>query len=276
MSKFDYIDLFGEHQIVFEKGKTKKPTTLFQYDEFVDKFKDKKTTDDCYTPKAVYDVVLNFLKRKGKLEPGQKIIRPFFPDNDYKEVDYTGGIVVDNPPFSIFTEIVRFYTKRKIPFFLFGPHLTLLSSKEKEVNFLVVGARIVYENGAKVNTSFVSNLFGDIQIFSDYRLYQELEALNKNQNPKPKYQYPDELMTVSDFAYLIKRGVEFEVKRNECAFVSTLDDQKKHGKSVFGNGVLISPAKAKAKAKAERENDIVFRLSEREKEIVNELGKEPF
>ena len=27
------------------------------YEEFVDKFKPKKTTDDCYTPDAIYKVV---------------------------------------------------------------------------------------------------------------------------------------------------------------------------------------------------------------------------
>ena len=27
------------------------------YEEFVDKFKPKKTTDDCYTPDAIYEVV---------------------------------------------------------------------------------------------------------------------------------------------------------------------------------------------------------------------------
>ena len=27
------------------------------YEEFIDKFKPKKTTDDCYTPGAIYEVV---------------------------------------------------------------------------------------------------------------------------------------------------------------------------------------------------------------------------
>ena len=29
------------------------------YEEFVEKFKIKKTTDDCYTPKNVYEIVLD-------------------------------------------------------------------------------------------------------------------------------------------------------------------------------------------------------------------------
>lgn len=142
-------DLFGNSQIVFAEGKKKKTNTLFEYDDFVDKFKDKKTTDDCYTPKAVFDVVLNYLKEKGKIKDKQPIIRPFFPGNDYREVEYPKDcIVVDNPPFSIFTEIVRFYCEKEIPFFLFGPHMTLFSSKEKKANLIIVAADIVYENGA--------------------------------------------------------------------------------------------------------------------------------
>ncbi len=33
----------------------------YDYDGFVEKFKPKKTTDDCYTPPEVYDVVLYIL-----------------------------------------------------------------------------------------------------------------------------------------------------------------------------------------------------------------------
>ena len=31
-----------------------------EYAAFVEKFKPKKTTDDCYTPPAVYEAVLNY------------------------------------------------------------------------------------------------------------------------------------------------------------------------------------------------------------------------
>ena len=272
-------DLFGNSQIVFAEGKKKKTNTLFEYDDFVDKFEDKKTTDDCYTPKAVFDTVLNWLKEKGKIKDRQPIIRPFFPGNDYKEVDYPNGcIVVDNPPFSIFTEIVRFYSEKQIPFFLFGPHMTLFSCKEKKANLIIVGADIIYENGAIVKTSFASNLFGNIQAFSDYDLYSRLKALNVNKNPLPKYEYPEELMTISDFTYLLHKGVEFEVNKSECVFVSTLDSQKKYKKTIFGSGILMSKAKAKAKAKAALKKEvekIPFILSDRENDIISKLGDSP-
>lgn len=273
MSKpfYEQKTLFGSSEIIFARGRTKRKQTLFEYDEFVEKFKDKKTTDDCYTPKPVFDVILNYLKEKGKIRDGQTIIRPFFPGNDYQAVNYPPGcVVVDNPPFSIFTEIVRFYAKRNIPFFLFGPHLTLFGPRVQGVTYIVTGADIVYENGAKVKTSFVSNLFGSTLAFSDATLLDNLEALNVNPNPLPKYRYPDNLLTVSDMQYLLNKGVEFSIDRPEAVFVSRLDDQKKYGKAVFGGGLLISEAKAKAKAEDEA-NVIHFRLSPREQAIIDGL-----
>ena len=264
-------DLFGETKIVFKQGKRKKVNALFEYDDFIDKFKDKKTTDDCYTPKNVYEIILDYLKSKGKINVFEEIIRPFFPNNDYKEVEYKkGSIVIDNPPFSIFTEIVRFYTKKEIPFFLFAPHMTVFSHKVKEVNIIVVGANIIYENGAKVPTSFVSNLFGDIRVFSDFNLYQKLEALNKSSVSLPKYEYPQEVLTVSDLTYMLQKGIEFEVRKTDSIYVSKIDDQKKYGKGIFGGGLLINKDKAKEKAKA-KENKIVFKLSKREDELLDKI-----
>ena len=264
-------DLFGETKIVYKQGKRKKTNTLFEYDDFIDKFEDKKTTDECYTPKKVYEIILNYLKSKGKINGYEEIIRPFFPNNDYKEVEYKkGSIVIDNPPFSIFSEIVRFYTKREIPFFLFAPHMTVFGHKVKQVNVIVVGANIIYENGAKVPTSFVSNLFGNIRVFSDFKLYKDLESLNKKPASLPKYEYPNEILTVSDLTYMLQKGIEFEVKKQESVYVSKIDDQKKYGKGIFGSGLLIAKDKAKEKAKA-KENRIVFKLSKRENELLDKM-----
>ena len=61
--------------------------TLFddnkKYEDFVDKFKPKKTTDDCYTPQAVYDAVLNWAINEYGLH-SREVIRPFYPDGDYE------------------------------------------------------------------------------------------------------------------------------------------------------------------------------------------------
>ena len=134
-----------------------------EYQEFVQKFQHKKTTDDCYTPPIVYDTVKDWCFSKYGLH-GKKVIRPFYPGGDYQKEEYPeGSVVVDNPPFSILSEICAYYNERKIPFFLFAPTMTIFSTASGKVNYIVSGCSVVYENGAIVNTSFVTNL-GDEKI----------------------------------------------------------------------------------------------------------------
>ena len=78
-----------------------------EYREFVEKFKPKKTTDDCYTPPEIYDVVLDYVvDRYGVAR--EKVMRPFWPNGDYEREQYpTGCVVVDNPPFSLLSKIVE-------------------------------------------------------------------------------------------------------------------------------------------------------------------------
>ena len=169
------VDLFGNEQIqLIEKKKTSNKTLFTDYEGFVDKFKAKKTTDDCYTPNAVYDVILEFVKQNYNLK-GIEIIRPFYPDGDYESIEYPKNcIVIDNPPFSIVSKIARFYIENDIKFFLFAPHMTLFSSNLK-CTAIVVGGDIIYENGAMVKTSFLSNIFSDVRILAAPKLYDELK-----------------------------------------------------------------------------------------------------
>lgn len=72
--------------------------TFNDYEGFVKKFEPKKTTDDCYTPDAVYDAVLDWAcKEYGIRKDG--VVRPFWPGGDYENFDYPEDcVVVDNPP----------------------------------------------------------------------------------------------------------------------------------------------------------------------------------
>ena len=100
------------------------------YEEYVEKFKPKKTTDDCYTPPEVYEVIKDWVCRRYGTDP-EKIIRPFWPGADYQSMEYPEGcVVVDNPPFSILSKICEYYLERGIPFFLFAPSLTCLNGKK--------------------------------------------------------------------------------------------------------------------------------------------------
>ena len=60
------------------------------YEEFVEKFKSKKTTDDCYTPPGVYAVIKDWACKEYSIDPA-KIVRPFYPGGDYENFDYPEG-----------------------------------------------------------------------------------------------------------------------------------------------------------------------------------------
>ena len=100
------------------------------YDEFVEKFKPKKTTDDCYTPPEIYEAIKEWVYLRYGINP-EDTVRPFWPGADYKSFDYSeDSIVLDNPPFSILSQICEYYLEHGIRFFLFAPSLTILSSRK--------------------------------------------------------------------------------------------------------------------------------------------------
>ena len=87
-----------------------------------------KTTDDCYTPPNIYEAVVDWCEKEYSIDR-TKIVRPFYPGGDYEHYPYKeDSVVIDNPPFSILSKIVRFYNENNIKYFLFAPTLTLFSS----------------------------------------------------------------------------------------------------------------------------------------------------
>ncbi len=71
-------DLFSNEVIVFKNNKREKKNLFSDYDVFVDKFKPKKTTDDCFTPKEVYDCVLNYVCEKFGIQTQKRTITKKF------------------------------------------------------------------------------------------------------------------------------------------------------------------------------------------------------
>lgn len=141
---------------IMSMGTTKREK-FTDYEGFCEKFKTKKTTDDCYTPPAVYNAVLDWVRRRFCLGDAP-IVRPFYPGGDYEAADYPEGcVVVDNPPFSIYGAILRHYNARGIRYFLFAPQLTL-ANNATDTAYYICNASVVYENGAVVSTSFATNL----------------------------------------------------------------------------------------------------------------------
>lgn len=249
-----------------------------QYDAFVEKFKPKKTTDDCYTPPEVYECVLNYVKSKFNLA-GHEIVRPFYPGGDYESFQYPKDcIVIDNPPFSIITPIVRYYNKRGIKFFLFAPHITLFTPAA-HCTAIVAGADVTYENGAIVKTSFLSNLYPRARVIGDPALAEALNEINdRNRVNLPKYVYPVEVLTVSMVQQIISRGIYYEASVDDCEHIKSLESQRKQKKSIFGSGFLLSEKAAAEKAAAEKaaaekDTTIVWELSGAERERISLLGE---
>jgi hypothetical protein len=230
-----------------------------EYNAFVDKFKPKLTTDDCYTPPIVYDAIRDWVCKKHGIDPAQ-IVRPFYPGGDYERFDYPKGcIVLDNPPFSILTKICTFYLDRQIPFFLFSPSLTTFSGRAiaTKMTHIVCDADITYENGANVRTAFVTNLYKDIVAQSEPDLHRIVKEANEaniraRKQELPKYAYPDEVLTAAMLQRYSKYGIEFVVRKEDCVFISALEAQRKAKKTVFGGGLLLSAKAAAEKAAAEK------------------------
>ena len=263
------------------------------YEEFVDKFKPKKTTDDCYTPPLVYDAIADWVANEYSLDR-DCFVRPFYPGGDYERFDYGGAVVVDNPPFSAVTKIVDFYIKNGIRFFIFAPNLTLFSAlKNRDCTALVVGYPIVYDNGANVCTSFLTNLEPhDLRYRTAPTLYQAIkkaaEQIAKDTKKElPKYSYPPAVASAAHLYQYAKYGIEFRVPRAESAHVSRLDAQIPGKKAIFGGAYLLSDRLAAEREKvecekterekaerekAEREKAERWQLSARELEIIRQLS----
>ena len=227
-----------------------------EYEKFTEKFKPKKTTDDCYTPDNVYEAVLGWVRKEYDLGDAE-IIRPFYPGEDYQERAYpVGSVVVDNPPFSILSQIVAWYDERQIPFFLFGPALTIFSARRCDVTYIPCGVDITYENGAVVPTSFITNLDTcRVRTAPDlYRAVRDQDRANLKMMHKevPKYYYPDHIITAAIVQRWCQYGIEYRLNKSDCVRVSALDAQKEVGQSIFGGGYLLADAAAAERAAAER------------------------
>ena len=251
------------------------------YEEFVEKFKPKKTTDDCYTPPAVYEAVKDWVVKEYNLE-GKEIVRPFYPGGDFENYDYPADcVVIDNPPFSILTKICKWYIEKNIKFFLFAPQLTLFSIHLG--SFVITDSKITYENGAEVRTSFITNMDKyKIRSAEELRLVIIKAQQVEEKASLPKYEYPHHVITSTKLAKLVNRGLEFFFSDEDLSFTRTLDSQRPLKKALFGAGFLISEQKAleqkaleqkalEQKA-GEQEQRIFWELSDREKEIIKKLG----
>ena len=223
-----------------------------EYKQFVEKFKPKKTTDDCYTPDNIYEAVLDWAAKKYGFDKA-KVVRPFWPGGNYEVFDYPDGcVVVDNPPFSILSKIVRFYMRHGVAFFLFAPALTAFIAPESGANYVCCGVTITYENGASVATSFITSM-GDWIVETTPDLYRLIKAVNdenrkQKTNKLRKYVMPSCIATPARMNYLAIHDTKLRIRRRDALFIHDLDCKCE----LFGGAFLLSEKAAAEKAAAEK------------------------
>lgn len=132
---------------------------------------------------------------------------------------------------------------------------------------------ITYHNGAKVSTSFVTNMDG-ARVRSAPDLYKTVNTANKAAEAEnkgkalPKYEYPHEVITAAMVQKWSHRGIEFSVNQEETKYIGALESQKQKKKTIFGGGFLLkAAAAAEAAAAAAAEAAAapeVWQLSEQE------------
>ena len=258
------------------------------YKQFVEKFKPKKTTDECYTPEIVYEAIADWVANYYGFDRS-RIVRPFYPGGDYERYPYEpDSIVLDNPPFSIISEIVYFYNANGIKYFLFAPYLTnFVIGRGTECCHFITATAITYDNGATVDTAFVTNL-DDRLVVAEPELYKVIKAANEQlkkdeKKHPPKYSYPDNVITAAKIGWIMNKGIRYELKRDDAIFIRELDHQKANGKAIYGGGFLVSDRAANEKKRAEKaaaekaaaelEAAHKWKLSDRELAIIEALGK---
>lgn len=254
------------------------------YEGFLERFKPRRTTDDCMTPPAVYQAVLDWVDANLMPLDGTEIIRPFWPGGDYENAEYPPGcVVIDNPPFSILSSIRRFFASRGIRYFLFAPGTTLGPAKGVTDTVVVCGIAVEYENGAKITTSFVTNIDADdseiLVAGSLAKTLRKAVTESRKSSALLKQSLPPNVTSSARLQKIARGGIDLRISRASCKRISALDCQRSAGTGVYGGCWLLSEKAAAEKAAAEMaaakmaaERDaIVWELSEREKAIIATL-----
>lgn len=258
----------------FTKGGAHRPTK--DYDTWINNLEKRvKTSDDAFTPPKIYEALLEYINEKITPIDTIEIQRPFYPGGDYQKEAETyneKSVVIDNPPFSICSEIVEFYTKNNIKFFIFTNGLTVFHYSSKGVHLLCPYASLEYENGAKVPTCFIHNLLPAGITISGELKERLLKVARPPKREKKKYQYPNEVLSVGQSLELAK-AIKGEVTITNYKYVPALNYKGKR-KKVFCGALILSKSEQaklnKIKEEHSEDNDfdgeiIQFELSEKQR-----------
>lgn len=91
----------------------------------------------------------------------------------------------------------------------------------------------------------------------------------------PKYVYPKEILTVSKVEKLIRNWYSIEFNGESLVSISSLNAQKKHKKTIFGAGFLLSTKATEQIEKLEKlkEKPLELELSQYEYDLIKKLDE---
>ena len=143
---------------------------------------------------------------------------------------------------------------------------------------VVVGEGVEYANKANISTSFISSFEPQSRVRTAPAVAQASRGVRPQKPNLPKYVYPK---NVTSSALLKKiSSVDFSIPANECEFLSAMDAQMDEGKTVFGDGIIMSDRMAAELRAAElraaelraADETVEGRLSSRELAIIERLN----
>lgn len=271
----------------FVKGGGLEPVK--DYDSWLSSLKHNvKTSDDTFTPPEIYEAILEYINEKIIPIDSIEIQRPFYPGGDYQKEAETyneKSVVIDNPPFSLSSEIIHFYIKKNIKFFIFANGLTTFAYLTRDVHLLCPYATIKYDNGARVSTCFVHNLLPKGVTISGELRERLSKAAKRQKKLRKKCKYPNEVLSVAQSAELAKQ-MKGEVTITKYKGVGSLSFKGKQER-VFCKAMLLSKGEQARLDKIRREQTkqpdetddenefddeiIEFELSEKQRKYRDEL-----
>ena len=125
------------------------------------------------------------------------------------------------------------HTRMGVRFFLFGPALSLFVP-DVEVAYVIQSAEIVYENGAKVRTSFVTNMlpvWSQIRVILAGKLEAAIIEAQHHKSAIKKHVKPDGLYSSADLLKFVKAG-EDRLLEGSTEIISEIN-----GRRIFGSAM---------------------------------------
>lgn len=194
-------------------------------------------------------------------------MRPFRPGGDYQAENYSAPCcVVDNPPFSIMAQILDFYQSRQIPFFLFAPQMTIFCTvlRRTGVTFVSANIDIIYTNGARVKTAFVTNMSPELVFTTSPQLHNAISIANISSAKKtPKIELSPNIFSAK-YIQKISTGenINFQLKWNQIVPHNKCSKALKR----LGRGACLIPDKKVSEIKRltiKAEDFMIIRAKER-------------